>query len=491
MKSPIKIILEVVRTSSRIVIFGLGLLLSQHTLFATVDVQPLNVTPGSGSVTPGGSLYVSWQIRNNGSSSAGSSYSQVRITTSSSSYGSSANNVGSGVATGTIGAGATINQNETVTVPSSPGTYYVWVIADNTSLLTQTTVANDEAVSSSFTITGGSGGTDILGADFNADAGSINWSQEISSAPNFLIIKAAQGNNPNSFLPSNMSSAPAVTSSFTFGLYDYADPDEYANPSTMVTDPSNSGQVIADAHAAADSYYQKAKTYLTSGHLQPALDIEDDLNSAGTALWEGGFNIRSYITGAPVWTWPQIAEWIAAWTTELQQDLKNDGGPTVAPILYMSQSYAQNLSPSLINSYLTSTVAFQLWVVDISDSPAIDPSPSIGSWPTWAIEQYDWIGGDWDALNSSITLNSLEIQTQTTGGGSSPMISSPKLTGTTFTLSVPTQIGFNYTLEYKNSFSDASWTAVQTIGGTGGTITLTDTGATGSSRLYHVRVQSQ
>ena len=141
-----------------------------------------------------------------------------------------------------------------------------------------------------------------------------------------LIIKAAQGNNPNSFLPSNMSSAPAVTSSFTFGLYDYADPDEYANPSTMVTDPSNSGEVIADAHAAADSYYQKAKTYLTSGHLQPALDIEDDLNSAGTALWEGGFNIRSYITGAPVWTWPQIAEWIAAWTTELQQDLKNDGG---------------------------------------------------------------------------------------------------------------------------------------------------------------------
>ena len=137
----------------------------------------------------------------------------------------------------------------------------------------------------------------------------------------------------------------------------------------------------------------------------------------------------------------------------------------------MSQSYAQNLSPSLINSYLTSPVAFQLWVVDISDSPAdFDPSSSVGSRPTWAIEQYDWIGGDWDALNSSITLNSLEIQTQTTGGGSSPMISSPKLTGTTFTLSVPTQIGFNYTLEYKNSFSDASWTAVQTIGGTGGTI---------------------
>jgi hypothetical protein len=63
------------------------------------------------------------------------------------------------------------------------------------------------------------------------------------------------------------------------------------------------------------------------------------------------------------------------------------------------------------------------------------------------------------------------------------------LTGMTFTLSVPTQVGFNYTLEYKNSFSDANWTPVQTISGTGGTITLTDTTATGSSRLYHVRVQ--
>ena len=72
---------------------------------------------------------------------------------------------------------------------------------------------------------------------------------------------------------------------------------------------------------------------------------------------------------------------------------------------------------------------------------------------------------------------------------SSPKISNPRLTGTTFTLSVPTQVGFNYTLEYKNSLSDANWTAGQTISGTGGTITLTDTTATGSSRLYHVRVQ--
>jgi uncharacterized repeat protein (TIGR02543 family) len=70
-----------------------------------------------------------------------------------------------------------------------------------------------------------------------------------------------------------------------------------------------------------------------------------------------------------------------------------------------------------------------------------------------------------------------------------PMISNPKLVGTTFTLSVPTQIGFNYTLEYKNALTDTIWITGQTLSGTGGSITLTDTTATGSSRLYHVRVQ--
>jgi hypothetical protein len=146
-----------------------------------------------------------------------------------------------------------------------------------------------------FTVTQtGSSSTTLLGSDFNADGGSINWAQEISSSPNFMIIKATQGDNPNSFLPSNMSGAPAVTSSFSFGLYDYADPDEYANPSSKVTNPSNSSQVIADAQAAANSYYQIAKPYLTAGHLQPALDLEDDLNEAGTGLWEGGFNLRLF-----------------------------------------------------------------------------------------------------------------------------------------------------------------------------------------------------
>ena len=247
----------------------------------------------------------------------------------------------------------------------------------------------------------------ILGADFNADGYTINWSQEISSSPSFLIIKASQGDNPNSFLPSNMSGAPTITSSFTFGLYDYADPDEYANPSSEVSDPSNAGAVVADAQAAANSYYQTAESYLTAGHLVPALDVEDEEGY-------GGFNSPyDSISGYPKWSWSEIAEWIAAWTTQLQQD-----DPSLpAPILYMTQGYAQNISPQLINTYLSSSISYPLWVVDINDSPTVDPSPTIGSWPSWAIEQYDQNEptppGDLDALNSSTTLSSLEIEMDT------------------------------------------------------------------------------
>jgi Divergent InlB B-repeat domain len=95
-------------------------------------------------------------------------------------------------------------------------------------------------------------------------------------------------------------------------------------------------------------------------------------------------------------------------------------------------------------------------------------------------------GGNSYSLNNIQSAHSVQV---TFTHASSPIASNPKLTGTTFTLSVPTQIGFNYILEYKNSLSDTSWTPVQTIGGTGGTITLTDTTAADSSRFYHVRVQ--
>ena len=122
------------------------------------------------------------------------------------------------------------------------------------------------------------------------------------------------------------------------------------------------------------------------------------------------------------------------------------------------------------------------------DSQAFTASPNVN----YVVNQWLVDGGVVQTGGTSYTLFNIQANHSvqvTFTQASSPMISNPKLTGTTFTLSVPTQVGFNYILEYKNSFSDANWTVVQTIGGTGGTITLTDTGATGSRRFYRVHVQ--
>jgi uncharacterized delta-60 repeat protein len=48
--------------------------------------------------------------------------------------------------------------------------------------------------------------------------------------------------------------------------------------------------------------------------------------------------------------------------------------------------------------------------------------------------------------------------------------------------------GFNYTLQYKNSVQEASWTSLPAVAGTGGAITLTDT-TPGTARFYRVEVR--
>ncbi len=70
-----------------------------------------------------------------------------------------------------------------------------------------------------------------------------------------------------------------------------------------------------------------------------------------------------------------------------------------------------------------------------------------------------------------------------------PLLNDPQKVGNNFTVTTPTQTGFNYVLEFKNALTDANWTAVQTNSGTGATITMTDSGVTEPNRYYRVRVQ--
>jgi len=90
------------------------------------------------------------------------------------------------------------------------------------------------------------------------------------------------------------------------------------------------------------------------------------------------------------------------------------------------------------------------------------------------------IGAGW---NYSLALS--------TSGTTTPpfTVNNPSWTSKGFGVSVQTQIGKSYTLEYKPSLADATWTALQPVSGNGDAVTLSDTSATGTQRFYRVRQQ--
>ncbi len=65
----------------------------------------------------------------------------------------------------------------------------------------------------------------------------------------------------------------------------------------------------------------------------------------------------------------------------------------------------------------------------------------------------------------------------------------PQWNNNIFTVSLSSQNGTTYTLQYKNSLPDTSWTSLSPMAGNGGLLTLIDPGATAPQRVY--RVQSQ
>lgn len=66
-----------------------------------------------------------------------------------------------------------------------------------------------------------------------------------------------------------------------------------------------------------------------------------------------------------------------------------------------------------------------------------------------------------------------------------PMIN-PVISTNNFSLSLPTQSGRVYVLQYKNLLSESNWTDLPLLAGNGGTILLTDTAANNSQRFYRV-----
>ena len=59
----------------------------------------------------------------------------------------------------------------------------------------------------------------------------------------------------------------------------------------------------------------------------------------------------------------------------------------------------------------------------------------------------------------------------------------------TYRLSLATESGKNYVIEYKNSLSDVTWNTLSSVPGTGSVVVVTDAVSLAGSRFYRVRVQ--
>jgi hypothetical protein len=66
-------------------------------------------------------------------------------------------------------------------------------------------------------------------------------------------------------------------------------------------------------------------------------------------------------------------------------------------------------------------------------------------------------------------------------------LSNPTKGANGFSVFLPTRSGRVYRLEYKNSLTDAQWTAMPLVAGNGGTSTLSDPTAPNTQRFYRVR----
>ena len=89
--------------------------------------------------------------------------------------------------------------------------------------------------------------------------------------------------------------------------------------------------------------------------------------------------------------------------------------------------------------------------------------------------------------NYNVTLNNGTLTVTPLG----LKLGEPSFAGHRFGLSIATEPGLKYTLEYTLSLTAPAWTPVQTVVGDGAAMPLDDANATDFARFYRVRMEPQ
>jgi hypothetical protein len=349
----------------------------------------------------------------------------------------------------------------TVPVGTTTGTYdllfAVWqdsngdgqIDSGDTLLAGPTTIPNALAVTASYTITAsaGTGGSIIPNGSFSKNAGD---NQAFTATPSanyvvnqWLVDSGVVQNGGTGYTLYNIQAAHSVQVTFT-----------YVPPQYTISASAGSGGSISPSGSFSKN----------AGDSQ-----------AFTATPSANYVVNQWLVDSGV-----VQNGGTGYTLNNIQAAHS----VQVTFTYISPQYTINASAGT-GGGISPNGSF---LKNAEDNQAFTATPSI----SYIVNQWLVDSGVVQTGGTSYSLNNIQsshnVQVTFTQA-SSPKINNPHRTGTTFTLSVPTQVGFNYTLEYKNAFSDANWTFVQTLSGTGGTITLTDTGATGSRRFYRIRVQ--
>ena len=119
-------------------------------------------------------------------------------------------------------------------------------------------------------------------------------------------------------------------------------------------------------------------------------------------------------------------------------------------------------------------------------------------WQTW-----QWVPlADTNGQPVTVTLGGVQTIRVTSGGGmngnfymlvpaaavANSVAIHGSVNGSQLSLSFPTQTGFNYTVQFKNTVTDANWQTLTTVPGNGSTQTVTDT-LSHTQRIYRLSIQ--
>ena len=272
------------------------------------------------------------------------------------------------------GAGVAINGNAVtnrrvfasvplpgLSVPPGHCVFFRWQDPDNPG--TDEGVAVDD-LSVTFVPLGRDFGVDVSHFQNESGVPQSSWDQMFAEGKRFVFIKATEGlTGPHDPTMSNHL-ARATAAGLLAGVYHFAHPENR---------PTTAGAVLE-----ASNFVLYAGTAIGPARLRPVLDLERGANLTTT----------------------ELTDWVIAFSDEIIARR----GPGAAPILYCSQTFANNELDSRLAGY-------DLWLRTVGSGadPAVDDPPAQGSFTNATGVFTNWSFWQYSATGSSGGITPLDL----------------------------------------------------------------------------------